>query len=147
MTDDAAGQVLTPDDLKRITEEIENAKVREAVAKQRALEEHQERLRREFMERDLRPDAAERLNNVVRHAAEAGQHEVMLFKFPAAFCTDKGRAINNFDSDWPQSLTGFARKAYDAYVEHLEPLGYRMHARILDYPDGNLGDVGIFLSW
>lgn len=147
MPDDAAGRMLTPDDLRQITEEVDNAKAREALAKQKALEEHQKRLRDEFMERDLNPDATQRLNNVVRHAAEAGQHEVMLFKFPAAFCADKGRAINNFDPDWPESLTGFARKAYDAYVADLEPLGYKMHARILNYPDGNLGDVGMFLSW
>jgi hypothetical protein len=27
------------------------------------------------------------------------------------------------------------------------PLGYKVRAEILDYPHGNLGDVGIYLVW
>lgn len=147
MGNGATGGVVTPDELKRIRDEIETAKAQEALAKRRKLEEHQAQLREEFMRRDLRPDMAERLNRLVHHAAEQGQTEVMLFKFPAEYCKDHGRAINNFDPDWPDSLTGFARKAYDAYVERLQPLGYRMRAQVLNYPEGKPGEVGIFLSW
>lgn len=141
------GGVMTPDELKRIRDEIEMAKAQEALAKRRKLEDHQAQLREEFMRRDLGPDVTERVNRLVRHAAEQGQNEVMLFKFPAEYCKDHGRAINNFDPDWPDSLTGFARKAHDAYVERLQPLGYKMRAQVLNYPDGKPGEVGIFLSW
>lgn len=147
MSSELSGTILTPADLKKMAEQIENAKAQEALAKQKALEEQQDELRREFMEREIREDALRRVNNAIRHAVEAGQSEVMLFKFASAFCTDKGRAINNFDPSWPDTLTGFARKAYDAYLVDLEPVGYRMRAQILDYPDGNLGDAGLFLTW
>jgi len=147
MVDQAAGAMLKPDDLKRISEEIETAKIKEAVEKKRKFEEHQEHLRQEFMQREIPDDAFQHLNNLVRHAAENGQREVMLFKFPAEYCKDHGRAINNFDPSWPDTLTGFARKAYDAHTEHLKPHGYKLRAQVLDYPDGNLGEVGIFLSW
>lgn len=147
MTESSSPGVLTPADLKRISDEIETAKIREALEKRRKLEAHQEAVRQEFMQRDIRDDALARLNNLVRHAAEAGQNEVMLFKFPAEYCKDHGRAINNFDPDWPDSLTGFAAKAYEAYVRNLQPQGYKMRAQVLSYPDGNLGDVGIFLRW
>ena len=147
MATNISGTILTPDEIRKMTDQIENAKAQEALAKQKALEEQQEELRREFMEREIRPDALRRVNNAIRHAIEAGHTEVMLFKFPSAFCTDKGRAINNFDPAWSGTLTGFARKAYEAYEAELEPIGYRMRAQILDYPDGNLGDVGLFLSW
>ncbi len=49
--------------------------------------------------------------------------------------------------DWPDSLTGFARRAYEYYVQELQPKGYHLSARILDYPDGMPGHVGLFLSW
>lgn len=143
----SAGSMLKPDDLRRISDEMETAKAKEALEKRRRLEEARSHVRDEFMRRDLRPDALERVNRLVRHAAEQGLNEVMLFQFPAGYCSDHGRAINNFAPDWHESLTGFARKAYDAHVEQLQPLGYRMRAQVLTYPDGNLGDVGVFLSW
>lgn len=68
-------------------------------------------------------------------------------RFPSAYCTDRGRAINNFEPDWPQTLTGFAKKAHAFYEKELAPLGYKVRAQIMDYPDGMLGDVGIFLRW
>ena len=147
MSTELSGTILTPADLKKLAERREDAKAQEALAKQKALDEQQDELRREFMEREVGPNALNRVNNAIRNAVEAGHHEVMLFKFAASFCTDKGRAINNFDPDWPDTLTGFARKAYDAYLAKLEPVGYRMRAQILDYPEGNLGDAGLFLTW
>lgn len=144
---DPGTSLLKPDDLKRIADEIETAKAREALEKRRKLEEQQDAVRQEFMQRDVSDEAIKRLNSLVRHAAEQGHKEVMLFRFPAEYCKDHGRAINNFDPDWPASLTGFAAKAHEAFKRDLEPVGYRMRAQILNYPDGNLGDVGIFLSW
>lgn len=147
MGDVPATGVLTPDELKRISDELETQKAREALEKRRKLEEQQDQLRQEFMQRDVGPDAIERVNRLVRHAAEQGQREVMLFRFPAEYCKDHGRAINNFDPDWHTTLSGFALKAHEAYTHSLQPLGYRMRAQVLNYPDGNLGEVGIFLSW
>ena len=68
----------------------------------------------------------------------------MALRFPSDWCTDKGRAINNFE---PKTLTGFAKRAYDYYEKELRPAGYRVRAQILDFPGGLPGDVGIFLSW
>ena len=35
-----------------------------------------------------------------------------------------------------------------AYWEaNLKPLGYTARARIVDYPGGKPGDVGLFLAW
>jgi hypothetical protein len=84
---------------------------------------------------------------MVRRAAEQGRNEIEIARFPAEYCTDRGRAINNFDSDWPSTLTGVARRAYDAFKQQLEPQGYKMRAQILNYPDGNLGEVGLYIGW
>lgn len=140
-------KVVTPSDLKRISDTIDMEKAKEALARQRKQQEEENELRQAFMERELRPDAIERFNAMVRRAAERGQHEIEIVRFPSEYCTDRGRAINNFEASWPETLTGVARRAYDAYKIHLEPQGYKIRAQILNYPDGNLGEVGIYFGW
>jgi hypothetical protein len=36
---------------------------------------------------------------------------------------------------------------YDAYAQHLQAQGYKIRAQILNYPDGGLGEVGIYIGW
>ncbi len=142
-----ASPLIKPDDLHKIAEDIEMAKVKEALAKKRTVDDEQRQMREAFMERDLRPDVRDRVATVLKRAAEQGHREVMVMKFPASFCTDGGRAINNFEASWPDTLQGWAKRAHDLYTTELQPLGYRIRAQILDYPGGNLGDVGIYLTW
>jgi hypothetical protein len=147
MSEPLSASVLKPTDLKRITDEIETSKAKEALERRRKEEAEENKLRQAFMERDIRPEALERFNNTVRRAAEQGQHEIQILRFPSEYCTDHGRAINNFEDGWPETLTGFARKVYDGYKEHLAPSGYKMRAEILNYPDGGLGEVGLYIGW
>ena len=139
--------LIKPTELNKIAEDIEMAKVKEALAKKRTVEDEQRQMREAFMARDLRPDVRDRLATVLKRAAEQGVREVMVMRIPASYCTDGGRAINNFEPDWPDTLQGWAKRAMDFYEAELEPLGYRAKAQILDYPDGNLGDVGVYLTW
>lgn len=149
MSNTDAGGLLTPQDLKKLAEEVENARLQELLARRRKEAEEAAAAERAFMERELDtgPKALEWLNKQVRHAVEQGHTEVSLLTFPARFCIDHGRAINNFDPDWTDSLTGVALRAYQAFDQHLKPLGYKLRAQVLTYPDGNLGEVGLFLSW
>jgi hypothetical protein len=101
----------------------------------------------DFLAHDLDPDVRALVNAVVKRAAEQGLHEIQVFTFPASYCNDQGRRINNAEPDWPDSLEGFAKKAYEFFVKELKPLGFHSRAQILNYPDGRLGDVGLFLSW
>jgi len=139
--------LISPDELKRISDDAEMAKAREALEKKRKIEHERDQFRELFMHRDIHPEAFERVSRLVKGAAERGEREVMAFQFPSAYCTDRGRAINNFEPEWPQTLTGFAKKAHEFYEKELAPLGYKVHAQILDYPGGMPGDVGIFLRW
>jgi hypothetical protein len=138
---------LRPQDLVKITEQVEMARAREALERKRKAEQAERELRDSFMSAEVPPDAAKRVMAVVRSAAEAGQREVLGPRFPAAFCNDHGRAINNLDPNWPDSLEGEAKRAYVWFKEHLEPLGFKVRAQILNYPDGIPGEVGIFLRW
>lgn len=83
----------------------------------------------------------------VRAAAERGESEVMVMRFPNALCSDNGRAINNSEPDWPESLTGRPRQAYEFWQEHLQPAKFKLKAMIVEWPGGLPGDVAFFLSW
>ncbi|WP_262031317.1 hypothetical protein [Microvirga sp. Mcv34] len=83
----------------------------------------------------------------LRAAAERGQTELMVMRFPNALCTDHGRAINNSDETWPETLTGRPRQAYELWRDQLRPAGFRLSALIIEWPGGLPGDVGFFLKW
>lgn len=83
----------------------------------------------------------------LRNAAERGDTEILVMRFPNEVCTDKGRAINNSEERWPETLTGRPRQAYELWRERLKPVGYRLKAMIVEWPNGMPGDVGFFLSW
>ena len=83
----------------------------------------------------------------LRKAAERGDAELLVMRFPNELCTDKGRAINNAEKGWPETLTGRPRQAYELWRDKLQPAGYRLSATIVDWPGGLPGDVGFFLSW
>ncbi|MDR6955359.1 hypothetical protein J2X65_004739 [Ancylobacter sp. 3268] len=83
----------------------------------------------------------------LRAAAERGDTEIMVMRFPNLLCTDHGRAINNTLQGWPDTLTGRPRQAYELWRDRLKPAGYGLKAMIVDWPNGMPGDVGFFLSW
>ena len=139
--------LLTPDELKGITDKVHMAKVQEQFDRARKEQEEKRALHEAFLVRDLDPHVRARVNAVVKRAAEQGLNEIQVLTFPANYCNDQGRRINNAEPDWPDSLEGFAKKAHQFFETELKPLGFRSRAQILNYPDGKLGDVGLFLSW
>jgi hypothetical protein len=139
--------LLRPEDLRKISDDQDMAKAKKAMAQMKAQEDERAGLHEIFMAKDVHPEAKARINAAVQRAAQQGERRLMALKFPASYCNDQGRRINNLDPDWPVSLEGFARKAYDYYMKELKPLGFKLHAEILDYPGGMPGDVGMFLRW
>jgi hypothetical protein len=139
--------LITPDELGRIAEEKAMAQLREALEKKRKADEERHHLRDAFMAEEFPPDVFERASRMVKGAAERGEREVLALRFPSEYCTDGGRAINNFEPDWPETLTGFANRAYEFWQKELEPQGYKLRAQIMDFPGGMPGDVGMFLRW
>jgi hypothetical protein len=139
--------LIRPDQLRRITEDKEMEKVREALEKKRKADDERHHLHDAFMAQEIHPEVFERVSRVVKGAAERGEREVLAIRFPSEYCTDGGRAINSFEPDWPKTLTGFAQRAYEFWQKELEPQGYKLRAQIMDFPGGMPGDVGIFLRW
>ena len=87
------------------------------------------------------------IRRLVKNAVEKGQMEALVYSFPSDLCTDGGRAINNADPDWPETLQGKAKEMYDAFKARVQPQGYRLKAMIINFPGGIPGDVGFFLNW
>jgi hypothetical protein len=92
----------------------------------------------------------------IKRAFERGDTELMLTAFPSEFCTDQGRAVNNpplnpppdgVEPHWLATLPGGARPVYDFWKRELAPGGFKFTARIIDFPGGMPGNVGLFFSW
>ena len=140
-------QFLKPAELKQITDEVELAEQRAALARRLQTDQAVEGLKQAFLSRELAPQAPARINAAVRGAAEQGAHEILVLRFPSSYCNDGGRRINNFEADWPNSLEGFGKTAFDFYEKELQPLGFTLRAEIMDFPGGMPGDVGMYLRW
>jgi hypothetical protein len=83
----------------------------------------------------------------IRRAFEAGERELMLIKFPSVLCEDGGRRINNHLDGWQDTLPGVFHKIYQWWERDLAPGGFTFSARVIDFPGGMPGDVGLFIGW
>jgi CBS domain-containing protein len=82
-----------------------------------------------------------------RQAAEQGEKEFILLRFPSGLCSDGGRSINSTQPGWPETLRGEAAEIYLRWERDLKPHGFRLAAKVLDFPGGIPGDIGLFLAW
>lgn len=94
-----------------------------------------------------RDDRIKLAARVIQRAVDRGVTEVEVFRFPNVLCTDKGRAINQSEPGWENTLTGIPREIYELWREHLQPRGYKIRYQIIEFPGGMPGDIGVTLSW
>jgi hypothetical protein len=103
--------------------------------------------------------------NRIRRAFERGETELMFAHFPSSFCTDGGRAIGNAGAPpinkptkeeaaaladnpgWIATLPAGVRQVFEYWKTDLKPGGFTFSARIIDYPDGKPGEIGLFFGW
>jgi len=88
-----------------------------------------------------------RAASIIKRAVRNKLTEVEIGRFPNQLCTDRGRAIIQGEAGWEKTLTGLPKELHQFWQKHLEPLGYKIHVRVVDYPNGLPGDIGIALSW
>ena len=127
----------------------EAAKAAEEMRHMKEQEEKQKAVMEEFRKApDRTPEQLMQLvTQLVDRAAERGQSEVQIYRFPNSLCTDRGRRINNAEPEWEKTLEGRPKLAYEFWHEHLAPLGFHLKAQVLEYPGGMPGDIGFFLTW
>ncbi len=84
---------------------------------------------------------------IINRAVSNGLTEVQVGRFPNNVFTDKGRAINQQEPGWEETLTGLPKELFLFWQKHLQPRGYKIKFEIVDFPNGMPGDVGLTLSW
>ena len=136
-------------DLKRRMAERAAARAAEELRHMREQEEKQKAVMEEFHKPPARtPEQLMQLiMGLVTQAAESGQNEIQIYRFPNSLCTDGGRRINNSLPDWEKTLEGRPKLGYEFWHGHLRPLGFGLKAEVLEYPGGMPGDIGFFLTW
>jgi hypothetical protein len=101
----------------------------------------------------------------IKRAFERGESELMLASFPCDFCTDGGRAVINAgvppinkptkeeaarqaeQPDWLLTMPAGVRKVHEYWRKNLKPGGFGFSARVISYPGGKPGDIGLFFTW
>lgn len=138
---------LSPRDLKEISSEAEEAKMDEERQYRIKQEKAKKELHEAFLSREIHPKVVERINDAVTIAARQGRHQIEVLTFPCQYCNDRGRRINNGDADWPESLDGFAKRAYEFYDKELKSKGFKMTAEVISFEGGVPGTVALNLKW
>lgn len=139
--------LIKPSDLQKLTQEKEIARAHELLEADKRRAEERQKLQDAIMNREIHKEAKDRVSAALRAAAERGETQLQVFTFPSELCSDGGRAINNGDRNWPDTLAGFPRRAYDFYKTELQPFGYKLKAEIINFPGGMPGEVAITLTW
>ena len=149
MSPEADNALPTALDVRKKSAEMEAEKASEYMRKRAAAEAE----KKELMDKLLKPSGVsdeERMKRaaaIINRAAGNGLTEVEVFRFANTLCTDKGRAINQMEPGWEDTLTGLPKELYQFWKRYMEPRGYRVKFQIADWPNGMPGDISITLMW
>ena len=92
-------------------------------------------------------EAIQRAIKIIERAVSNGRTEVEVHRFPNQLCTDRGRAINQQEPGWENTLTGVPKEIYELWAKYFRQRGYKLKVEIVDFPGGMPGDVGMTLKW
>ena len=134
-------------DFRGLVRDFERGEIRHHEDERRAAAERRQQAVAEMIDRHIDDEGWRTMLHNARQAAEHGQTELMLRRFPSQLCSDRGRAVSEAEENWPATLRGEPAELYLRWERDLKPNGFRLAARVLDYPDGKPGDVGLFLVW
>jgi hypothetical protein len=139
--------MLSADELRQKALELQLVEMqRDDKIREREAKKHSE-----FVEHFFREQVSDQERDIIRRvvmkAAGDGKLEALVYSFPSSFCTDSGRAINNSEPNWPDTLQGKAKELYELFVGVARPQGYRLKAMVVNFPGGIPGDIGFFLTW
>lgn len=141
------GAPVRAENFRSLVRDYEHQEARHQDEARRVAAEQRRQQAKELIDRHVSDDNWRTLLHQARQAAEHGQKELLLLRFPHELLSDGGRAINATEADWPQTLRGEAAEIYLRWERELKPCGFGMAARVLDFPGGMPGDIGLFLVW
>ncbi|HKO08746.1 MAG TPA: CBS domain-containing protein, partial [Alphaproteobacteria bacterium] len=138
---------VSADDFRGLVDDSKHRVVLRRVAEHRVAAEERRKQVKQLIDRHVADAKWQAILHQAREAAERGDKEFMLLRFPHELCSDGGRAINAPEPDWPRTLRGEAAEIYLRWERELKPQGFHLAARVLEFPGGFPGDVGLFLVW
>ncbi len=115
-------------------------------AHRRALDKRHQEIN-ELLAEELTEAAWQHMLHEARMSARKGEKEHLLLQFPCGLCADNGRAVNVPDPSWPTTLRGFPAQIFVRWKHELSERGFTLNARVIDFPDGVPGHIGLFLVW
>jgi hypothetical protein len=129
--------------------EVEATKASEYIRKQAAIDAEKKALLDRLKEVSGVSDEErmKRAAAIINRAVNNGLTEIEVGRFPNSLFTDRGRAINQQEAGWDETLTGLPKELFQFWKKYLQPKGYRIKFQIVDWPEGKPGDIGISLAW
>jgi hypothetical protein len=125
----------------------------EEAAKEAKAQRQAEVDKKALLERLSRPsgvsdeEAVQRAIKMIEGAVKNRRTEVQIYRFPNILCTDGGRAINQQEPGWEDTLTGIPKEVYLLWDRQFREKGYKLRVEIVDFPGGKPGDVAMTLKW
>jgi hypothetical protein len=138
---------FSAESVRAMVQARKEAELAEQRAHEAAQKAERDKLKASFEERDIQPEALDRIAALVARQVERGEKRALVLQFPSDWLPDQGRGVTNRDPDWHLKLEGFPARAHAFFEKELAPRGFQLKAEILDWPNGMPGDVGFFLTW
>jgi hypothetical protein len=144
----AAAALFSAEDLRRVMTQHEIAeRAKKEASANEAATQRAELVKQLSVRVDITEEKIADFMTHVHRAAEQGEKQLLIIRFPSEVCSDGGRAINNALEGWEQTLVGLPKQVHEIWSERLKSRGFRLHAEVLDYPHGMPGDIGLFCLW
>lgn len=138
---------LVADNFRHLVEDFHSGETQHQEQTRRAAAQHRRQQAKDLINAHMFDESWRSMLHRAREAAENGQTEYLLLRFPGELCTDGGRAINVAEPNWPATLRGEPAEIYLRWERELKRQGFSLSARVLEYPGGKPGDIGLFLVW
>ena len=87
-------------------------------------------------------EAIQRAIKIIERAVSNGRTEVQVHRFPNQLCTDRGRAINQQEPGWEDTLTGVPKEIYRALGQVLPSTRIQAEGRNRRFSRRNAGRCG-----
>ena len=142
-----SGDTLDVDHFRALAVDSKQEEVARRIEANRAEAAARQRTVQQLIDTHIGDETWKNMLHKAREAAQHGAKEFMLLRFPHDLCSDGGRAVNVPEPDWPKTLRGEAAEVYLRWESELKGRGFRLGARVLDFPGGFPGDIGLFLIW
>ena len=138
---------LTAEDFGKLVVDFHNGEAQHRAQTRRDAADQRRQNARRLIDAHVSDEEWRGMLHHAQAAAENGQTEFLLLRFPNQLCLDGGRAINVAEADWAATLRGEAAEIYLRWERDLKHSGFKLSARVLEFPGGKPGDIGLHLAW